>query len=86
MAVEIMIYRGNRLLHWAIPTFEKQLVKCLTHNYPECKLNIRRAGIDGLNVLGADKLDKKRIEEIHQETWESADDWFYKVARATFYG
>ncbi|WP_251268598.1 DinI-like family protein, partial [Enterobacter hormaechei] len=21
--------------------------------------------------------DKKRIEQILQETWESADDWFY---------
>lgn len=77
MRVEIMIYCGNRLLYWAIPTLEKQLVMCLTHNYPECKLNIRRAGIVGLNVLGADKLDKKRIEEILQETRESANEWFY---------
>ncbi|MFM3630615.1 DinI-like family protein, partial [Klebsiella pneumoniae subsp. ozaenae] len=21
--------------------------------------------------------DKKRVEQILQETWESADDWFY---------
>ncbi|MEM0745833.1 DinI-like family protein, partial [Escherichia coli] len=24
-----------------------------------------------------DKDDKKKIESILQDTWESADDWFY---------
>ncbi|MBL1691703.1 DNA damage-inducible protein I, partial [Klebsiella pneumoniae] len=31
---------------------------------------------DGLTVLGGMDGDKKRIEEILQDTWESADDWF----------
>ncbi|EEG4897196.1 DinI-like family protein, partial [Salmonella enterica subsp. enterica] len=26
---------------------------------------------------GATDGDKKRIQSILQETWESADDWFY---------
>ena len=34
-------------------------------------------GSDGLSVIGGDKSDKKRIEEILQETWESADEWFF---------
>ncbi|HDH0558016.1 TPA: DinI-like family protein, partial [Klebsiella pneumoniae] len=32
---------------------------------------------DGLSVLGGADGDKKRVEQILQETWESADDWFY---------
>lgn len=77
MKVEVMIDRNKKLPDGAIPALENELVKRLTNNYPDCKLNIRRAGSDGLNILGADKSDKKRIEEILQETWESADDWFY---------
>lgn len=77
MRVEVMIDRNKKLPEGAIPALETELVKRLTHNYPDYKLNIRRAGTDGLNVLGADKSDKKRIEEILQETWESADEWFY---------
>ncbi|MBL1793167.1 DNA damage-inducible protein I, partial [Klebsiella pneumoniae] len=39
-------------------------------------LVIRRTSSDGLTVLGGMDGDKKRIEEILQDTWESADDWF----------
>ncbi|WP_218734137.1 DinI-like family protein, partial [Citrobacter braakii] len=35
------------------------------------------AGSDGLSVFGGDKDNKKKIESILQDTWESADDWFY---------
>ncbi|EAB1967027.1 DinI family protein, partial [Salmonella enterica subsp. diarizonae] len=28
-------------------------------------------------IVGAADGDKKRIQSILQETWESADDWFY---------
>lgn len=77
MRVEVMIDRNKKLPEGAIPALETELVKRLTRNYPDCKLNVRRAGTDGLNVLGAEKSDKKRIEEILQETWESADEWFY---------
>ncbi|EAA3705403.1 DinI-like family protein, partial [Salmonella enterica subsp. enterica serovar Newport] len=34
-------------------------------------------GGDSLTVFGGEKGDKKKVEEILQETWESADDWFY---------
>ncbi|HFH0500562.1 TPA: DinI-like family protein, partial [Salmonella enterica subsp. enterica serovar Onderstepoort] len=30
-----------------------------------------------LSIVGAADGDKKRIQNILQETWESADDWFY---------
>ncbi|WP_130934542.1 DinI-like family protein, partial [Klebsiella pneumoniae] len=48
----------------------------LDQNFNNCSLVIRRAGTDGLTVLGGMDGDKKRIEEILQDTWESADDWF----------
>ncbi|EAX1049062.1 DinI family protein, partial [Salmonella enterica] len=38
---------------------------------------IRRGSQDGLSIVGAADDDKKRIQSILQETWESADDWFY---------
>jgi hypothetical protein len=33
--------------------------------------------MDGLSVSGGEKEVKKKVEEILQQTWESADDWFY---------
>lgn len=77
MKVEVMIDHNKKLPDGAIFALENELVKRLTNNYPNCKLNVCRAGSDGLNVLGADKSYKKRIEEILQETWVSADEWFY---------
>ncbi|HEJ7885220.1 TPA: DinI-like family protein [Serratia liquefaciens] len=34
------------------------------------------AGMDGLSVRNGTPVDRKQIEEILQETRESADDWF----------
>ncbi|ECC8848652.1 DinI family protein, partial [Salmonella enterica subsp. enterica serovar Choleraesuis] len=42
-----------------------------------CNLTIRRGSQDDLSIVGAADGDKKRIQSILQETWESADDWFY---------
>lgn len=74
MKIEITIDRTKKLPEGAIPALEAELLKRLTRPYPECKLTIRRAGADGLNVVGG---EKKEIEQILQETWESADDWFF---------
>lgn len=60
-----------------LPALEKELLKRLNDHYDNCRLTIRRAGSDGLSVFGGDKDDKKKIESILQDTWESADDWFY---------
>ncbi|HED2547738.1 TPA: DinI-like family protein [Raoultella planticola] len=40
-------------------------------------LTLRRAGANGLSVSGGIDGDKETIEEFLQESWESADDWFY---------
>ncbi|KAA0537951.1 DinI family protein [Citrobacter portucalensis] len=77
MKVELTIDRMKELPKGAVPALEKELLKRLNNHYDNCRLIIRRAGADGLSVFGGDKDDKKKIESILEETWESADDWFY---------
>lgn len=77
MKVELAIDRTKELPKNAVFALEKELLKRLGNQYENCSLTIRRAGSDGLTVFGGDKDDKKKIEKILQETWESADDWFY---------
>jgi len=74
MKVEVTIERTKKLPDGAIPALEKELLKRLNKRYEGCKLTIRRAQNDGLNVIGG---DKDEIANILQETWESADEWFY---------
>ncbi|MBT1806044.1 DinI-like family protein [Enterobacter hormaechei subsp. xiangfangensis] len=77
MKVELTIDRTKKLPDGAVPALEKELLKRLLNRFDNCSLVIRRAGTDGLSVVGAEKDAKKAIEEILQETWESADDWFF---------
>ncbi|KMJ39107.1 XRE family transcriptional regulator [Salmonella enterica subsp. enterica serovar Typhimurium] len=56
---------------------EEELIARLQNQYENCNLTIRRGSQDGLSIVGAADGDKKRIQSILQETWESADDWFY---------
>ncbi|WP_445336285.1 DinI-like family protein [Citrobacter koseri] len=77
MKVELTIDRTKKLPDGAVPALEKELLKRLNNQYENCSLIVRRAGSDGLSVFGGDKDDKKKIEKILRETWESADDWFY---------
>ncbi|VDR28571.1 DNA-damage-inducible protein I [Raoultella terrigena] len=76
MRIEITIDRKKALPDGAEPALEVELLRRLSQRYEDCKLSIRRAGSDGLSVLGGIDGDKETIEEILQETWESADDWF----------
>ncbi|EAV4214471.1 DinI family protein, partial [Salmonella enterica] len=55
----------------------KELITRLQNQYENCNLTIRRGSQDGLSIVGVADGDKKRIQSILQETWESADDWFY---------
>lgn len=73
MKIEITIDRTKKLPDGAIPALETELLKRLNKQFSDCKLNIRRAGVDGLSVLGG---DKEEVQRILQETWESADEWF----------
>ena len=77
MKVELTINKSKDLPRGAIPALEKELLKRLQNQYGNCSLVIRTAGGDSLTVFGGDKGDKTKVEEILQETGESAGDWFY---------
>lgn len=74
MKVELTIDRMKKLPEGALPALEAELLKRLNEKFTDCKLTIRRASTDGLTVFGG---DKKEVECRVQETWESADEWFY---------
>ncbi|WP_334613695.1 DinI family protein [Escherichia coli] len=74
MRVELTIDRTKKLPDGAVPALEAELLNRLSKQYNDCKLTIKRASSDGLSVFGG---EKKEVEKILQETWESADDWFY---------
>ncbi|EBQ4752417.1 DinI-like family protein [Salmonella enterica subsp. arizonae] len=71
MRIELVISWTKQLAEGAVPVLEKELMTCLQN------LTIRRGSQDGPSIVGAADGDKKRIQSILQETWESADDWFY---------
>ncbi len=77
MRVEVTIDKKKKLPDGAVPALEAELSRRLNQSYEDCRLTIRRTGSDGLSVIGGADGDKKRVEQILQETWESADDWFY---------
>jgi len=77
MRVELTIDRIKELPKGTVPALEKELLKRLQDQAGDCTLVIRRAGTEGLSVLGGEKDTKKKVEEILQQTRESADDWFY---------
>ncbi|ELP5693894.1 DinI family protein [Enterobacter ludwigii] len=74
MKIELTIDRMKKLPDGAIPALESELLKKLSKQFDNCQLTIKRASNDGLTVFGG---DKKEVEHIVQETWESADEWFY---------
>lgn len=77
MKLELTIDRTKELPKRAFSALEKELLKRLGNQYENCSLSICRAGSVGLSFLAGDKEDKKKIETILEETWESADGWFY---------
>ncbi len=76
MRIELMIDKTKQLPAGAIEAFEVEFKKRLDHNYPDAKFSIRRAGSDGMSVMGGTTHDREVIDVMLQETWESADDWF----------
>jgi len=74
MKIEPTIDRMKKLPDGAIPALKSALLKRLSKQFNDCQITIKRASNDGLTVFGG---DKKEVEHILQETWESADEWFY---------
>jgi DNA-damage-inducible protein I len=76
MRVEVTIDKTKQLPPGAVEAFRAEFEKRLTRDYPDAKFSVRRAGNDGMSVLGGSPDDREAIDMMLQETWESADDWF----------
>ncbi|MEE8728632.1 MAG: DinI-like family protein [Rahnella inusitata] len=76
MHVELMIDKTKQLPAAAVETFKVKFEKRLERSYPGARFSVRRAGSDGMSVMGGTPDDKDAIDVMLQETWESADDWF----------
>jgi len=76
MRVEVTIDKTKQLPAGAVEAFKAEFEKRLEISYPEATFSVRRAGSDGMSVMGGSTHDKEVIDVMLQETWESADDWF----------
>jgi len=71
MKIEVIIDRTKKLPDGTVPALEQELSKRISQSYSDCKFTVRRAGADGLSIIGGEKGDKARIEEILQETMKA---------------
>lgn len=76
MRIDVTLDKNKPLPQGALEALAGEFSKRLEHRFSEVKVQIRYASANSLTVLGGVKTDKNLIEEILQETWESADDWF----------
>ena len=77
MHVELLIDKTKQLPAGAVEAFKVEFEKRLESNYPGATFSVRRAGSDGMSVMGGTPRDKEVVDVMLQETWESADDWFH---------
>ncbi|SMG37097.1 DinI-like family protein [Cedecea sp. NFIX57] len=75
--VEVTIDKKKELPKGALSALAVEFNKRLQSKFPDIEATIRMAGIDKLSVRNGTADDKDVIEQILQETWESADDWFF---------
>lgn len=76
LRIEVTVDKTKKLPAGALSALAIEFNICVKRRYPEAEATIRLAGMDGLTVFGGSPDDKEVIQEILQETWESADDWF----------
>ncbi|UJD80092.1 DinI family protein [Serratia rubidaea] len=77
MRVDIVINKNKGLPNGTAAALEQELSGRLLKQFSDCRVFVRLGSQDSLSVLGGDKDAKKGVETILQETWESAEDWFY---------
>ncbi|WPM85879.1 DNA damage-inducible protein I [Apirhabdus apintestini] len=79
MRIEITLAKATPLPPGAVDALSEELTRRIEAAFPDIpgQVQVRYAAGNNLFVLGASSEDKARISEILQETWESADDWFY---------
>lgn len=75
--VEVRIDKKKQLPPGAASALAIELNKRLQRKFTSIEAVVRLAGMDGLSVNNGTTADVETIEAILQETWESADDWFF---------
>lgn len=74
--IEVTVDKAKKLPAGALSALAIEFNDRVKRRYPDAEATIRLASMDGLTMLGGMPDDKEVIQEILQETWESADDWF----------
>ncbi|CAI1041588.1 DNA-damage-inducible protein I [Serratia ficaria] len=74
--VEVRLDKKKQLPSGAASALAVELNKRLQRRFTDIEATVRMAGMDGLSVRNGTPADRETIEEVMQETWESADDWF----------
>ncbi|EPH2538470.1 DinI-like family protein [Serratia marcescens] len=77
--VEVTIDKKKQLPAGAASALAIELNKRLQRKFSDIEATVRLASMDGLSVRNGTPEDKAVIEEVLQETWESADDWFQSL-------
>ncbi|MEX5715442.1 DinI-like family protein [Serratia ureilytica] len=75
MRVEVTIDKTRPLPSGAIEALTGELGKRVNRQFPDAVVRPLCRRQRALRAGGA-KIDRDLIEEILQETWESADEWF----------
>lgn len=76
MRIELTLDKTKPLPGGALEALSGELSKRLNQQFDGVSVQVRYAGANHLSVLGGAKTDRALIEEILQQTWESADEWF----------
>ncbi len=76
--VDIAKEKAKAMPKGSIPALQDELVRRLGKTYSGITVEIKAKGNDALYIRGASDAERKEIETILQETWESADDWFFQ--------
>ncbi len=81
MRIEVTIARTTSLPPGAIDALSCEFSRRIENAFPESpgQVLVRYAASNNLSVIGGSPDDKERIRDILQETWESAEDWFYSA-------
>ncbi|WP_324029245.1 DinI-like family protein [Pantoea sp. JZ2] len=82
MIVEVTIAKEKvkAMPKGAVDALRDELIKRLAKRYEDLEVIVKAASNEGLSVRRSqDKEgDKAHVENVLQEAWESADEWFYK--------
>ena len=68
----------NKMPKGSVPALQQEMLRRVSKRYDDVDVIVRAANNDSLTILRA--VDKESahefVQEILQEAWETADDWF----------